>query len=280
MRTLTLINEYGVNYELKSLPTGFIRETEGFGYNIDAKYIRIGESFVNTFFATKQQKITGTIEFGGASPYEAFSEFAKFVRTSHELTLCYATPAGTFYREVDVTELEKAEKTGATLPIEISMACKSLWFSGAETRFEVETEVTDAMQYEHKYPYRYKNFTAGRITLTNDGSVPAPLTVRFDGPITNPALTLYEQDGSTEVSRVEITGEAHADGAILYSSVDGDLLCRLEEDGTETNLAGALDITNENFFKVPVGTYVLQISADSAITSGVTVTLMKLYKAV
>lgn len=280
MRTLTLINEYGASYELKSLPTGFIRETEGFGYDIDAKYIRIGESFVNTFFATKQQKITGTIEFGGASPYEAFSEFAKFVRTSHELTLCYATPAGTFYREVDVTELGKAEKTGATLPIEISMACKSLWFSGAETRFEVETEVTDAMQYEYKYPYRYKNFTAGRITLTNDGSVPAPLTVRFDGPITNPALTLYEQDSSTEVSRVEITGEAHADGVILYSSVDGDLLCRLEENGTETNLAGALDITNENFFKVPVGTYVLQISADSAITSGVTVTLMKLYKAV
>lgn len=279
MRTLTLINEYGVSYALSALPTGFIRESEGFGYNIDAKYIRIGDSFVNTFFETKQQKISGTIEFGGASPYEAFADFAKFVRTSHELTLCYATPAGTYYREIDVTELEKAEKTGATLPIEITMACKSLWFAGSETRFEVQTDVSDAMQYEYAYPYRYVNFTAGKITLTNDGSVPAPLTVRFEGPITNPSLTLVGQD-SAEISRVDITGEAHAGGVIEYSSVDGSLLCQLDESGTQTNLAGALDISNENFFKVPVGTYVLEISADSAITSGVTVTMLKLYKAV
>lgn len=279
MRTLTLINEYGVSYALSALPTGFIRESEGFGYNIDAKYIRIGDSFVNTFFETKQQKITGTIEFGGASPYEAFADFAKFIRTSHELTLCYATPAGTYYREVDVTELEKAEKTGATLPIEITMACKSLWFAGSETRFEVQTDVSDAMQYEYAYPYRYVNFTAGKITLTNDGSVPAPLTVRFEGPITNPSLTLVGQD-SAEISRVDITGEAHVGGVIEYSSVDGSLLCQLDESGTQTNLAGALDISNENFFKVPVGTYVLEISADSAITAGVTVTMLKLYKAV
>lgn len=279
MRTLTLINEYGVSYALSALPTGFIRKSEGFGYNIDAKYIRIGDSFVNTFFETKQQKITGTIEFGGASPYEAFADFAKFVRTSHELTLCYATPAGTYYREVDVTELEKAEKTGATLPIEITMACKSLWFAGSETRFEVQTDVSDAMQYEYAYPYRYVNFTAGKITLTNDGSVPAPLTVRFEGPITNPSLTLVGQD-SAEISRVDITGEAHVGGVIEYSSVDGSLLCQLDESGTQTNLAGALDISNENFFKVPVGTYVLEISADSAITAGVTVTMLKLYKAV
>lgn len=279
MRTLTLINEYGVSYALSALPTGFIRESEGFGYNIDAKYIRIGDSFVNTFFETKQQKITGTIEFGGASPYEAFADFAKFVRTSHELTLCYATPAGTYYREVDVTELEKAEKTGATLPIEITMACRSLWFAGSETRFEVQTDVSDAMQYEYAYPYRYVNFTAGKITLTNDGSVPAPLTVRFEGPITNPSLTLTGQD-SAEISRVDITGEAHVGGVIEYSSVDGSLLCQLDESGTQTNLAGALDISNENFFKVPVGTYVLEISADSAITAGVTVTMLKLYKAV
>lgn len=279
MRTLILINEYGVSYALSALPTGFIRESEGFGYNIDAKYIRIGDSFVNTFLETKQQKITGTIEFGGASPYEAFADFAKFVRTSHELTLCYATPAGTYYREVDVTELEKAEKTGATLPIEITMACKSLWFAGSETRFEVQTDVSDAMQYEYQYPYRYVNFTAGQITLTNDGSVPAPLTVRFEGPITNPSLTLAGQD-SAEISRVDITGEAHVGGVIEYSSVDGSLLCQLDESGTQTNLAGALDISNENFFKVPVGTFILEISADSAITAGVTVTMLKLYKAV
>lgn len=280
MRTLTLINEYGASYALQNLPTGFIRETEGFGYEIDAKYIRIGDSFVNTFFETKQPKITGVIEFGGQSPYEAFSDFAKFIRTSHELTLCYATPAGTFYREVDVTKLEKAEKTGATLPVEITMACRSLWFSGTETRFKVETSVSDAMQYEYVYPYRYVNFTAGQITVNNDGSVPAPITVAFEGPITNPALTLYAQDGTTVISHVKITGEAHLGGAIEYSSIDGDLICRLNENGVQTNLSGSLDITNENFFKIPVGTYILKISAASAITAGVTVTLMKLYKAV
>lgn len=280
MRLLTLINEYGQKYGLNELPTGFMTGSEGFGYEVDASYMRVGSGFVNDFFRDRQQKITGVIEFGGQSPYEAFAEFARFIRTSHELMLSYATPAGTYYREVDTVKLEKAEKTGATLPVGITLACRTLWYSGSETRFTVETAVSGAKAYEYAYPYVYKNFTSGVITLENDGSVPAPLEVVFEGPITNPELVLYGQDGSTEIARVEVTGEAHTGGLIRYSSVDGELICRLEESGVETNLAPQLSITNENFFKIPVGTYILRIGAESAITSPVAVRLIKLFKAV
>jgi hypothetical protein len=117
----------------------------------------------------------------------------------------------------------------------------------------------------------------GRLQLDNDGSVPAPFTVTWTGPVVDPVLQLFV-DGD-ETARCEITGEALAGETISYSSRDGDLYVYKDAAGIRTSLAGGLDINNDNFFRIPVGTSELHFSAAAQITQPILISVYKLYRA-
>lgn len=281
IRSFSLRNEYGRSYRLDVPNRSFLYEPQGLGYEMEASYMKIGFNWVRNYFKDAQAEISGSIVFTTDKPYLAASEFLQFIRSSSRLILVYTTDAGEYWRNVDLVAYEKTEIGEAgVLECPVTLRALGLWYMNADTRFSISTgAANDTLKYSYKWPSRFQQTVGGSLVITNAGSVPAPFTVTFNGPIVNPKLIL-QVDGE-EVSRVEITGEADAGEAIKYSSIDGDLYCYQEDaQGVQTNLVPDFNINYDNFFRFPVGESVLRVEADAQITQPIVVTMQKLFRAV
>lgn len=274
----SLINEYGQNYTLNSLDTGYFMSPKGMGYEMSYGYLRIGDSWVRNYLYDKQVKLEGEITFATSEPYSEQMKLLKFIRTSTKLSLKRTTSAGTYYKDVDIVEYDISMIQDRALKCPITLMPKSLWYATSSTTYSITSKGDSGMKYSYKFPVKFNGTAAGTLDITNDGSVPAPFTVSFTGPIVNPVLMLIQND--TEIARCEITGEAAEGESIEYSTMDGELYCYKKTAQGIENLTGGLDITNDNFFKLPVGISELCVTADANITRPVLVNVRKLYRAV
>ena len=279
IRTFTLINEYGQTYALNDVRTGFLMNPAGLGYAINRNYTLFGSEWIKSDDQIEQTTITGTIVFGSDNPYQRAHEFVEFVMTSSALTLSYQTDAGIYYKDVDINRYSKTEIGAAnTLQCEVELTPKTLWYLPNNQIIKLETVAGTGLRFTFKLPNRWMNYTNGTATVVNDGHVPAPFKATIEGAISNPSIILL-QNGE-EVARLDVIAEIDAGETLEYSSKDGDVYLYVDDgNGNRTDLATSLDITNDNIFKIPIGTYQLKLEADSQITSA-TFTIYKQYIAV
>lgn len=279
IRTFTLINEYGQTYALNDVRTGFLMNPSGLGYAINRNYTLFGSEWIKSDDQIEQTTITGTIVFGSDNPYQRAHEFVEFVMTSSDLTLSYQTDAGTYYKDVDINRYSKTEIGAAnTLQCEVELTPKTLWYLPNNQIIKLETVAGTGLRFTFKLPNRWMNYTNGTATVVNDGHVPAPFKATIEGAISNPSIVLL-QNGE-EVARLDVTAEIDEGETLEYSSKDGNVYLYVDDgNGNRTDLATSLDITNDNIFKIPIGTYQLKLEADSQITSA-TFVIYKQYIAV
>lgn len=279
IRTFTLINEYGQTYALNDVRTGFLMNPAGLGYAINRNYTLFGSEWIKSDDQIEQTTITGTIVFGSDNPYQRAHEFVEFVMTSSALTLSYQTDAGIYYKDVDINRYSKTEIGAAnTLQCEVELTPKTLWYLPNNQIIKLETVAGTGLRFTFQLPNIWMNYTNGTATVTNDGHVPAPFKASIEGAISNPSIILL-QNGE-EVARLDVVAEIDEGETLEYSSKDGDVYLYVDDgNGNRTDLATSLDITNDNIFKIPIGTYQLRLEADSQITSA-TFTIYKQYIAV
>ena len=279
IRTFTLINEYGQTYALNDVRTGFLMNPAGLGYAINRNYTLFGSEWIKSDDQIEQTTITGTIVFGSDNPYQRAHEFVEFVMTSSALTLSYQTDAGIYYKDVDINRYSKTEIGAAnTLQCEVELTPKTLWYLPNNQIIKLETVAGTGLRFTFKLPNRWMNYTNGTATVVDDGHVPAPFKATIEGAISNPSIILL-QNGE-EVARLDVVAEIDEGETLEYSSKDGDVYLYVDDgNGNRTDLATSLDITNDNIFKIPIGTYQLKLEADSQITSA-TFTIYKQYIAV
>ena len=87
----------------------------------------------------------------------------------------------------------------------------------------------------------------------------------LNGPILQPKIEVIQNN--EVINSINIPVELEEFEAIEYSTRDNDLfLNKINVDGTKTSLFDILDQNNlNNFFKLPVGTSTLRISAETNI---------------
>lgn len=279
MIKFALRNEYNQEYGLTSSKTHYMPSPSGLGYAMNGEYARIGYGWVVDNLADAQSSISGEVYFQGTDCFKEFQNLAKFVRTASKLKFVYQNQVGEFLRDVDVSSIEHQGMAGHnTLKCTLNLVGRSLWYSNSVTNYTISTVSSDTMRYPYIFPSTFRGSVDGQIDVTNDGSVEAPFTVSFIGPIVNPTLTLYQDEKM--VSRINIIGEADVGESIEFSTVDGDLYCYRQKSDSQVSLVADLDIENDNFFKIPIGTSQIKLSAGADITQPVKVTVRKLYRAV
>lgn len=279
IRQFTLINEYGQSYPLNDVRNGFLMNPTGLGYEISRNYTLFGSEWIKSDDQIRQTAITGTIYFGSDNPYQRAHEFVEFVMTSKDLTLSYQTNAGIYYKDVDINRYTKSE-IGASgcLECEVELTPKTLWYLPNNLIVRLESVAGTGLRFTFTLPNVWQNYTNGTVTVINDGHVPAPFKASVEGPISNPSIVLM-QNGE-EVSRLDVITEVEEGETLEYSSKDGNIYLYVDDgNGNKTDLATSLDITNDNIFKIPIGTYQLRLEADSQITTA-TFTVYKQYIAV
>ena len=279
MIKFALRNEYNQEFALNTLKSTYMPNPSGLGYSLSGEYTRIAHGWVSGGLADDQPEMSGDIYFQSDDAFKSFSSFMKFVRMASKLKFVYQNTAGEYLRDVDIIGVEHSGMVGVnTVKCTVTMAARSLWYLNSVTNYTISSIAPDAMRYAYRFPGRFRGTVNGEIEIVNNGSVEAPFTVSFTGPISNPSVSL-RQNG-VETARMEILGEAARDESIELSTVDGDLYCYLKTAEGKTNLTERLNIENDNFFKIPVGTSTIKLDSDGEITQPIKVTVKKLFRAV
>lgn len=277
MRKFYLENEINERFSLWGNRI-YMVEPSGLGIKHDASYIRIGNSFLRNKRHVAQSEIGGKIEFMDPGANKRFNEFYNFCAAASSLHLVYDPGDGTEYiRDIDIAEIGKTERTGGTLPISVNFICKSLYYLRNNNRFIFEATENEK-RYDFTYDFTYGDYGTYEATINNNGHVEAPFECVIYGYCVNPAIriirnneTLYEVEFPVSVEEGEY---------IRYSSRDGMLEATLVSGTTETNLMNLLDITKDNFFKIPVGNSKITFTSSSESTNVITATIYKMYEVV
>ena len=279
MIRFALRNEYNQDFELNSKKTSYMPSPEGLGYAMDSEYTRIGYGWVTDRLEDEQPEISGDVYFQSLDCFKDFSDFTKFIRTASKLKFIYQNSIGEFIRDVDAKSVEHNGMAGFnTIKCKLTLLARSLWYSNDQTTYTISSVASNAMRYPYRFPSTFQASINGEISVSNDGSVDAPFTVSFVGPLVNPTLTLLQ--GGVEMAKMKITGEAAEGESIELSTVDGDLYLYRKTSAGTINLTEALSIDNDNFFKIPRGTSTMRLTSDGEITKPVIFTVRKLYRAV
>lgn len=277
MRKFYIENEKNERFSLWGNRVYMVDPT-GLGIRREASYIRIGNSFLRNKMHISQSKIGGTIEFIGADANKKFNEFYNFCAAANALHLVYDPGDGVEYiRDIDIAEVGKTERTGGTLPISIDFACKSLYYLRNNNRFIFEV-TEDEKRYDYAYDFTYGDYGTYQAAINNNGHAPAPLECAIYGYCVNPAIHIIKDDKT--LYEVEFPISVEEGEYIRYSTRDGMLEATLVSGSNETNLMHLLDITKDNFFKIPVGDCEIVFTSDSASTNVIAVTVYKMFEVV
>lgn len=280
-RSFALKNKYGQEYDLNDAgKTGLLTSPKGLGYNYSMTYIDIGDAFVRTKEKAKQSVISGTLIFAGNAPYELYEKFNEFIRKSKELTLLYKTPGNPayYYRDVDLTKIEKTELDGNVLKCPVEFYCRSLFYSDTQNNFTI-SEVENELRYDISWPAIYNDYNEREITLSNTGDVDAPITLVIEGYCENP--TLVVENGNEKLAEIKFPVTLQKNEKLLYSSLDDDMYVFYQkENGEKENIIQLLDINCENFFKIPKGDSCVRFTSDTGAAYTTSLTMHKFYRTV
>ncbi len=281
VRSFALQDYYGNTYSLDDPEgTGFLTDPKGLGYEDDYSYIDIGDAFIRTKSKKKQSEISGTLIFGGASPYRQYENFNYFVRSSNGLKLVYKMPHSDieYYRDVDLVSVDKSEMSQGVLQIPVKFMCTSLFYSNIVNNFTV-TSVDGELRYTIQWPARYNDYSGHSVSLNNNGDVAASFTCTIEGYCENPTIALM-YNGEI-VNSVTFPMTLQEGEMIAFSTLDDNLYAYfIGTDGTRENIVQLLDINNNNFFKIPVGDYEIRFTSDTGATFTTALAMYKFYRTV
>lgn len=286
----SLINGLGQEYRMLNVETGMMTNIAGLGGSVKNSYSQINNSWVRMSTKSQQINVQGEIAFNATNVYAAESEFTAFIRVASNLRLKVKTPIATKYLDVDVASYELKAVGPHTLLCPIKLDGRSLWYTGSAEKAAIIASSDNEFRFPVNWPSRFNDYSDGYLTVNNDGSCEAAFDVEFYGAIDNPEVAL-EVNG-VETAKVEITSSIVSGQRIFFSTKDGSLCCfsgsaaaitAYKQTGDTTgltNLVTGFSLTNENFFKLPVGNSKLHITADSTIQQPIMVSVYKYYRAV
>ena len=277
MRKFYIENEINERFSLWGNRVYMVDPT-GLGIKRDASYISIGNSFLRNKTHVAQSEISGKIEFLDPGANKKFNEFYNFCASASALYLVYDPGDGTEYiRDIDISEVGKTERKGATLPISVKFTCKSLYYLRNNNRFTFEA-MDNEKRYDYSYDFSYGDYGTYEAMINNNGHVDAPFECTIYGFCTNPDIRIIKDNETLYEVVFPIVVK---DGEFIrYSSRDGMLEATLVSGENETNLMDLLDIEKDNFFKIPIGSSKIVFGSDSESTNVITVTIYKMYEVV
>lgn len=277
MRKFYVENEFNARFSLWGNRV-YMVDPSGLGIAHEISYIRIGNSFLQNKKILAQSEISGTIEFLDPGANARFKEFYDFCSAASELYLVYDPGDGTeYFRDIDISEVGKTERTGGTLPISAKFICKSLYYLRSNNQFVFEA-ATNEKRYDYAYDFKYGDYGTYERMMHNNGHVPAPFTCTINGFCVNPSIRILKNDEILHEVLFPITVESGE--YIRYSSRDGMLEATFVSGSNETNLMPLLDIEKDNFFKIPVGDSKIVFGSNVGGSNTITATVYKMFEVV
>lgn len=244
-RTFDLINNKGEAYTLSmtGTHTGFFYDVEGLGSEHSITYEKIGNQFDILEDDINQGSIGGVIWFRSKYPYQEYARFVQFCEES-PLIMRYLTPVGEYFRQGNITKIEKNEG-GEDARAKIIFTASSLWYR------------------------KVKETASGSVTVKSDSLNESPCCLSFTGvTVSNGTLSWSQKvDNVTKMSG-SLTGVTISSTDRVYIRTDGNpyQIYKVSSGGTKTDLYAKSNFTTARFPFLYKGT-------NQFIVTGATITI-------
>lgn len=253
----------------------------GLGSSYESKYTRVGDQFVNDYLSMTQNELKFGVVFIPPKAFDKLQVMSVFLNRASELYLVYAptiSKTQEYRRDIDVVAFTQDQSTLGLLRYNVTIKCKSLFYTNEENRFLVERG-TGEMRYNYAFPARFNDNAIRDIVICNDGHVEAPFTVELLGYTEKPRIKVFVD----QVERNNLLFDTTIDVGekLIYSSRDGHLqLSHIKTDGTVENIINLMDFETETFFKLPIGNVKVQFTSDTGTIGKIHFNVYKYYKVV
>lgn len=280
VRQFNLLNEKDEKFSLMNMQEYcLLTSPAGLGYSYSTSYEQLANLFVQNIRTLEQGKIEGIVNF---LTYENFWNFVNYIENAESLRLEYIIPFNddtkTFYRDVQISNLSKTEKTlNGVISESITFNCTGLWYQEAITEYGFGDQ---DIVWDFRWDPFFADYTERTIEFENDGHTEAPFQVSMTGNIIKPKISVIQNN--QVINSIAFPFTLLAGETLQYSSKENELYIRkIGTDGTITNLFNSsyIDINNTNIFTLPKGTSILSVSAENDIYYG-NVDIYKRYKIV
>ena len=209
----------------------------------------------------------------------AHEAFVDWLNKGSQLTFVYC-PYGTeeFYCDIHVESLGKTEiEQGTKLTSTIVAVGQTPWYKPIAKIVNITPDAVESSTWDLEWDVVWaNNNTAGETSVSAGGHLPSAIKAVISGPLYNPEILLLK-DGNT-VAKMALDDTTVLAGSVLaYSSlytgagvwIDG------------VSQIPALDLANQNFFRVPLGgEYTLRITSEQSVSITGTVSIYDYYRSV
>lgn len=261
MKRYFLENEKGERYELNDGISTAFKLTSSLGFDKNFKFEQINNNFIKNTVKINQGKLTGQLTFLMENKE---IEFINYIELSKEIKFVQVKNSIEFFMDVELEQFKINKEYDFANPINITLACKSLWYEKKEIVYNI-SPILNEVRWNYKFNSRFKSYNNRNILFENNGHVVAPIKLELEGYLINPFISICSNE--EEIYRINFDFTLKQNEKILYCTKDTDMyIYKQENDGTLTNLFDELDLKNTNFFKLPKGVSEIVISAENDIT--------------
>lgn len=289
MRRFYIENEKG---QRKSLSGGdaWLTAPQGLGVSTDGTYAEIGGGFFRDVAGGIHPRIpiVGNLVFTrGEDAYRKYRDLTGWMLSAEKLYLVYCPYGDTeYFRGVTIEYLNKGELgTGKFLTVPFSFRPTTPWFLQTPKRtviYFLENE-DNAKRYAYPYGYKYvENVARATAEVKATGHIPAGIVFTYAGAMEKPAILLYGKQTGTMYGNVAVDVNTGAGDTLEFSSRYDESFIRLRQSGgTVVDLIDAVDITQEVFFRAPVGeTCVFEVTSESKMTGAAQMAVFDYFRTV
>ena len=240
-RNFKLKNSLDQTYELTDQNfKRFFNSPKGLGFKKNITGIRIGNRFKTTKREYEFPQPSGELlfyDYNNEQTYDSYSEFIRFA-SFYPLRLYYYTPsfdktedeANSLYLKCEIIVGDKTEisRNDNALHVPITFKGSSFWMSGRESNYIVDLDNIGDSEFTFplSFPFSFGTDPLRNIVLSNNGTLPAPVTFVITGSCTNPYIRLYDKDyveyGSSKIigtyDYVKVSAEEDDEQIILENN--------------------------------------------------------------
>lgn len=282
MSKFYLENEYNDRVDLQNDDLFCIAtDTTGWGISKDSDYISIGDHFVRNYLRTKQSEFSMVLNFVRPRAFEKLQTVSNFIFKATKLYLIYVPDlinGGEYRRDVDVVSFMKTDGVDGLLRYTLKLKAKSLFYSKHLTKFYVDR--TDGeFRFDFRWNIRFNDYANREMILTNNGHVDAGFSFEIYGYSNIPRVSLFQNNKL--IKEITLNCEVQAGEKVEYCSLDGNLYVNhVDANGVKTSLYNTFDLSDEIFFKIPMGDVQVKFTAESGTMNQIYFTLFKFYEVV
>ena len=279
MRKFYFQNDIGERIDLNGTPY-LLTSPSGLGLSYSVSQASVDKGFYKeTKLDFPASQIMGDINII-EDMYAEYRTLVDWLNNGHKVTFVY-DPKGNndeYYCDIQIQTLSKTEITDGNILVCTFVAlARTPWYKPRAKIINIVPDAVEQSTFDLTWDIVWSNdATAGETAVTSEGHLPAAIKATIDGALYNPKIQLLD-NGNVIAEMVLGNTTINVGHVLTYSSLYTDSGVWI--DGVSA--LSALDLANENFFRIPLGkTYTLRITSEQSVTITGSISIYDYYRSV